>query len=230
MRNNNRCSQILLSLLVIACLFCSLNVSAALIPILDKNYNYDDVSGLYWLRLTATINQSYDQVTNGVWYSDGWRHATADEIISFYSTNLPSLVTTEVVPDPNYPTWVAGDYWAEPQVNPQGEVEVQTLLNIMGTTSFNQGAVAIGIFGRKLSCVGCTAHGMSYFGYSIVQGNKYLQADMTGSATDYYGVSYAGHFLVHDSTLIPAVPLPAAFWLFGSGLLGLIGLARRKAA
>lgn len=29
---------------------------------------------------------------------------------------------------------------------------------------------------------------------------------------------------------VAAVPLPAAFWLFGSGLLGLIGIAKRKAA
>ena len=28
---------------------------------------------------------------------------------------------------------------------------------------------------------------------------------------------------------ISAVPVPAAVWLFGSGLIGLIGVARRKA-
>jgi hypothetical protein len=33
---------------------------------------------------------------------------------------------------------------------------------------------------------------------------------------------------VHDGD-IGAVPIPAAFWLFGSGLLGLMGVARRKA-
>jgi hypothetical protein len=27
---------------------------------------------------------------------------------------------------------------------------------------------------------------------------------------------------------ITSVPLPAAVWLFGSGLLGLVGIARRK--
>lgn len=32
------------------------------------------------------------------------------------------------------------------------------------------------------------------------------------------------------SLAIPEVPVPAAVWLFGSGLVGLIGLARRKAA
>lgn len=31
-------------------------------------------------------------------------------------------------------------------------------------------------------------------------------------------------------TLAAAVPVPAAVWLFGSGLLGLIGIARRKKA
>lgn len=33
-----------------------------------------------------------------------------------------------------------------------------------------------------------------------------------------------------DVTAISSVPVPAALWLFGSGLLGLIGVARRKAA
>ena len=32
-----------------------------------------------------------------------------------------------------------------------------------------------------------------------------------------------------DKGLIPPVPIPAAAWLFGSGLLGLVGVARRKA-
>jgi hypothetical protein len=33
-----------------------------------------------------------------------------------------------------------------------------------------------------------------------------------------------------DVQIVPAIPVPAAVWLFGSGLLGLIGLARRKTA
>ncbi len=31
-----------------------------------------------------------------------------------------------------------------------------------------------------------------------------------------------------DNIIVPAVPVPAAAWLFGSGLLGLIGVARRR--
>ena len=34
--------------------------------------------------------------------------------------------------------------------------------------------------------------------------------------------------LVSGNLTAPAVPVPAAAWLFGSGLLGLIGVARRK--
>ncbi len=32
-----------------------------------------------------------------------------------------------------------------------------------------------------------------------------------------------------DVQIVPAIPVPAAVWLFGSGLLGLVGMARRKA-
>ena len=40
-----------------------------------------------------------------------------------------------------------------------------------------------------------------------------------------------GHFPVMDNiSVASAVPIPAALWLFGSGLLGLIGIARRKKA
>mgnify|MGYP006896872789 CR=1 FL=1 len=42
---------------------------------------------------------------------------------------------------------------------------------------------------------------------------------------DDVGSQYVGSYLVKVS----AVPVPAAVWLFGSGLLGLIGAARRKA-
>jgi hypothetical protein len=31
-------------------------------------------------------------------------------------------------------------------------------------------------------------------------------------------------------TEMPEIPIPAAVWLFGSGLLGLIGIARRRKA
>ena len=60
---------------------------------------------------------------------------------------------------------------------------------------------------------------------------------------DTYMLDYSGHtnlsdpgkdggvpFLIHLEGTITAVPIPAAVWLFGSGLLGLVGMARRKEA
>ncbi len=49
--------------------------------------------------------------------------------------------------------------------------------------------------------------------------------DDPGSAFNYDAdATYA------DFTLVSQVPVPAAVWLFGSGLLGLVGMARRKNA
>jgi len=43
-----------------------------------------------------------------------------------------------------------------------------------------------------------------------------------------YDSNYYDEKWTFNLTTTPAVPIPAAVWLFGSGLLGLIGIARRK--
>lgn len=71
-----------------------------------------------------------------------------------------------------------------------------------------------------------------------------LSADQALSVSDFFELSYPNNispvnFAVHfqstattpgSETIGGVVPLPAAVWLFGSGLLGLIGIARRKKA
>jgi hypothetical protein len=34
--------------------------------------------------------------------------------------------------------------------------------------------------------------------------------------------------VIEGAVAMPAVPVPAAIWLFGSGLIGLVGIARRR--
>ncbi len=42
---------------------------------------------------------------------------------------------------------------------------------------------------------------------------------------DYFDLNFKTYY---DDNLASAVPVPAAAWLFGSGLIGLVGIARRK--
>lgn len=44
------------------------------------------------------------------------------------------------------------------------------------------------------------------------------------------GVAHSSSAVWFDNVNVNAVPVPAAAWLFGSGLLGLVGIARRKNA
>ena len=47
-------------------------------------------------------------------------------------------------------------------------------------------------------------------------------------ATDYDGISNSTVTYGNATITVSAVPVPAAVWLFGSGLIGLVGIARRK--
>ena len=53
---------------------------------------------------------------------------------------------------------------------------------------------------------------------------KYITISFTGSKTEGIGLAFDNF-----STDSPAVPIPGAVWLLGSGLLGLLGIQRRRA-
>jgi hypothetical protein len=60
----------------------------------------------------------------------------------------------------------------------------------------------------------------------------YFSGSTLGPDSGYKTILATGNgravWAVRDGDVLAAVPLPAAVWLFGSGLLGLAGLARRK--
>jgi hypothetical protein len=53
----------------------------------------------------------------------------------------------------------------------------------------------------------------------------FASADTYGNVS---GVAHSSSTVWFDNVTISEVPAPAAIWLFGSGILGLIGIARRK--
>ena len=61
--------------------------------------------------------------------------------------------------------------------------------------------------------------------YAMIDNGTFSIDTNTGSATmlSGIGVSLKGGDLAYG-----VVPIPSAVWLFGSGLIGLVGLARRK--
>jgi hypothetical protein len=80
-----------------------------------------------------------------------------------------------------------------------------------GTSFFNPGAASGGAFSGSSTD-------------AVIAGSPYsltILAQISHSAG-------AGQISSFDAHLVP-VPVPAAVWLFGSGLLGLAGIARRKA-
>jgi len=74
--------------------------------------------------------------------------------------------------------------------------------------------------------------GLATFSWNGIYGTGYTldysavvpQADASG----FGGVPYALHLLGTVEAAPAAIPIPAAAWLFGSGLLGLVGVARRR--
>lgn len=69
--------------------------------------------------------------------------------------------------------------------------------------------------------------GLGIFNWDGVYGHSFevwYTATVPSGASCCVGVKY----LLHMAGTVQAVPVPAAAWLFGSGLLGLVGIARRK--
>lgn len=70
------------------------------------------------------------------------------------------------------------------------------------------------------------------FMFSADPGKYYLSVFATAENFGQYGIqiSQMDDALAGITTGVSAVPVPAAVWLFGSGLLGLAGVTRRKTA
>jgi len=98
--------------------------------------------------------------------------------------------------------------------------------NILGTYSgtFSAGSLLSGTF-SGLSVL--STPNISQFSGNVTYTGGSLKGNLTGGTI--VGTFMGTTLLGAKIGAVSAVPVPAAVWLFGSGLLGLVGIARRKA-
>ena len=192
-----------ISLAAIA-LVLSTSAKSALID--NGDITTDTITGLEWLDATLSADKSYKYVSSqfgigGVF--EGWRYATSNELSSFFDS-----------------AGGGGEYIGTSESH---STFVPELIEMWGVTAVWSANTSINALLADTPADGQHYYTAVYDMYSYTNRNDYINL-FEGSWNDtstWYGISSA---LVRTS----AVPVPAAVWLFGSGLIGLIGLARRK--
>lgn len=96
------------------------------------------------------------------------------------------------------------------------------------STSLGSGAwTPLNCASQNVPCTGYS-NGVAVFSWSGIYGDTYTldyaARVPNGDPSSFGGVQY----FLHLEGTVQAVPVPAAAWLFGSGLLGLMGVVRRK--
>jgi hypothetical protein len=169
-------------------------------------------------------------ITSGTY--TGWRLATEDEVQALYDTAGAGTVS-------NSTNFVGADFL----LRAMGGTVPTTTGGFLDPEDANISVGYSGPYQAEGYFYNFNDNGNTNPGYSL---DDILQACLVASYTSTttgsgYGFihdlsngrtvvnldSKIGTYLVRDTTV---VPVPAAVWLFGSGLLGLVGIARRKTA
>lgn len=177
----------------------------------DNWLTRDSVTHLDWLDVSLTTFQTFDQVRTGIWYQRGFRYASKDEV--------KALFLHAGTPDDGFNVAVTHP------------AETLVLAQLLGPTL---------VGGSRVTTMGFI--GTDYFGNQITLANHPLGVTFSAQLgkVDYLGTYGEAHFTggqpfsdqadsSYGSFLVRTVPIPAAAWLLSSGLLGLIGVARRNA-
>jgi len=173
----------------------------------DAAITYDSATGLEWLDITVTAGLSYNDVsmqlgTGGNY--EGFTFAGQQQIIDLFSAvNLQEI--------PNAPSAEGG--------------KIQQLLSFWGVTWYLGTGERTEFLTSNTSNLSAGSHwtGRAFW---LAEGDTGAASQMYQRDDNYKNFSI-GSALVRT---VSPVPVPAAFWLFGSGLLGLAGLAHHRKA
>jgi len=209
--------KLLKALSLLSALLLPLSVNAsALIPfsnvlVADANdgkITHDVISGLSWLDLTETTGMSYNEVSlelsDGRLF-DGYRFATDIEVVALWAhgnVDLSSLYDTSNKYD-----------------------DIVDVIGLLGNTytGDNSRYGTLGLTYKKYNNdqeIFMSTQMGAFVNTSNREYNKYIIDDYRYNLDNV--VSHTGTYLVS------VVPVPAAVWLFGSAMVGLVGVSRRK--
>ena len=160
----------------------------------------DTGTGLQWLDLTETLGDSWNTVESSA-------YVTADGYVHATEAQVITLFTN------------AGFLTTDNTQNIANNTAANDLLNYLGCTQF---CGTVNATGRGFADRDGTFTTRPFYRTSGL-GAAAATTSLLTSNLDLTDPN-AGHFLVRP------VPVPASVWLFGSGLLGLVGMARRKKA
>lgn len=219
--------------LISTTLVLSTNVNAALVERLGGLAYYDDVADLTWLA-DANYAQTSGYDTDGIMsWADANVWAADLEVAGVTGWRLPD--TIDVGNDgATYTNFYQGvDYGFN--ITTHSELS-NMFYNVLGNNAYyDTSGVETGCDAKPYFCLTNTGP------FSNLQFKYYWSATEYAPNTD----TAWGFFMDTGGQLngnktsnlyawavqtgdVNAVPVPAAAWLFGSGLLGLIGIARRK--
>lgn len=198
----------------------------------------DTSTGLDWLDVTETINLSYNQVTAqmgaGGDYEE-YRYATMSEldqlIMNFGYTAVNQNCSYTAL---HCDTGINGD-------SALIEYMIKTLGDTYQAYSDSQGVLITSLLdgaGYTHGILGSQQRTSGKYDVGAILDNELVWRDGGGYYSDdddvvlsshsaksgTYHLLSMGSFLVAPS----AVPIPAAGWLFGSALIGLVGMKRKK--
>lgn len=168
-------------------------------------------AGMDWLSFDNTFRQNFNEVSLTLLPGgsrEEWRYAT--------STEVDNLLTTL------HAGWVSGSSTANEGI-------VDELGTLLGYTTLNPPPSVF----REVTAITGTRGGGGIFvvGYQLNTGARgepagtdfVLKSGSFNKGRSLFSGRPIASFLVKDTAVIP---LPAAFWLFGSGLIGLAGFSR----
>ncbi|MDX2507827.1 MAG: DUF1566 domain-containing protein [Gammaproteobacteria bacterium] len=199
----------------VSALVLSTSANAALVERLSGLAYYDTEADLTWLadaNYAKTSGYDSDGLMN---WSDANTWAAGLDVAGVTGWRLPDTLLPDASCDYNT---ISSTYGTNCTGSEMGNLFYNVLGNTVGSLT-NTGPFSNVQSSHYLSATGYTGNALYVWFFDMSNGGQGL----THRSNNHYA------WAVHSGD-VSSVPVPSAVWLFGSGLIGLIGLARRKKA